>query len=143
MKSMRRIRLAAAVGLTIAGAAIVLSPAASAAPASGGTFTTTVVCTSRVDADTWFNVSADVTVTTDNSFEQIDSVGNLNGYLSGVTAFEALTFFNGGSASISADGQSVTISGAGVMTSYLGLQEIPVLTTPTSCTQAFPIASLK
>jgi hypothetical protein len=142
MRSITKRWLAIAGGVVPAGVAMAFGPIASAAPESGGTFTTTVVCTSQVDADTWFNVSADVTVTTDNSFGQIDSVSNINGYLSGITAFEALTSFNGGSASISADRQSVTLSGAGVMTSYLGIQMIPVLTTPTSCSQSFPIQSL-
>ena len=143
--TMRRL-FAAAATLVIAGSGMVIAPAianaATAAPDSGGTFTTTVTCTSQVDADTWFNVSADVTVTTYNSFGQIDSIGNINGYLSGITAFEALTYFNGGSASISSDGQSYTLTGAGVMTSYLGIQQFPIVQTPTSCTQTAGIWSL-
>ncbi|MCO5999684.1 hypothetical protein [Actinoallomurus rhizosphaericola] len=141
--ALRRVALlAAAIITTLTGGLLALSTPAHAAPASGGTQVFHVMCSTKETIDTWFDVTADVTVDTNNSFGQITAVNNIAGYLGGVTAFEDISNFNGGTYTISDDKQSVTISGTATMTGYVGTQLIPVMQAPVSCSKTWNIHDL-
>jgi len=138
----RVVLLAAAIITTLTGGLLALSTPAHAAPASGGTQVFHVMCSTKETIDTWFDITADVTVDTSNSFGQISAVNNIAGYLGGVTAFEDISNFNNGTYTISDDKQSVTIGGSATMTGYVGIQQIPVTQASVSCSKTWDIHDL-